>query len=69
MIVINLDGEVYQLPAEIVAYIQLLQAFVEHHNGTMGSEQLNLKVDYFTKKIAYEKLCRSNTEQNKHPVI
>jgi len=51
MIVISLDGIVYQLPAEIVGYIQLLQLFQDREIGNITQEEFILKYDLLTNKI------------------
>jgi hypothetical protein len=51
MIVISLDGVVYQLPAEIVEYIQLLQLFQDRKIGNITNEEFALKYDLLTAKI------------------
>jgi len=51
MIVISIDGIVYNLPAEIVGMIQLLQLYQERENGTINQEQFALKFELITEKI------------------
>ncbi len=51
MIVISLDGRVYNLPAEIVGYIQLLQLFQERETGNISHEEFSLKYELLTEKI------------------
>lgn len=51
MIVISLDGRVYNLPVEIVGYIQLLQLFQERETGIISHEEFSLKYELLTEKI------------------
>lgn len=51
MIVISLDGIVYNLPAEIVGYIQLLQLFQQRETGEISHEEFTLKYELLTDKI------------------
>jgi hypothetical protein len=51
MIVISIDGIVYNLPPEIVGMIQLLQLYQERENGIINQEQFFLKSELLNQKI------------------
>lgn len=51
MIVISIDGRVYQVPAELVGFIQLLQLFQDRENKIISHEEFYLKYELLTQKL------------------